>query len=357
VPAEKIIQFSAYQPKPAGTPAIENGVHLAPQGEGVYLGKSPANVGYHGIPDPTPLANSGEPGSHALPVHSETKVSPSTLVLPHAKLITLYGREWNSFRSRTAHCKKTNVPWPPERETFKKFLVGMGACPGPGPYTLHRIENDNPHYGPGLCKWALWALKEEQNNNKSDNVLLVDPLDGKKWTPKKIAEETGVTENMVRKRIKLLWTLYELLENKKSKFLRDKWLQADALPKPEPKGPKKVLRPITEVPSLARCLALSPIDDDHYEEIGETWVKNHNEICDEHDALIDWVNAFNAGVVPMPPYPNLKFLKNLLLKMTPERVALRFTPIPPPPTPAPTYSYKHDPADCMPDDEYDHDDS
>jgi hypothetical protein len=342
VPAEKIIQFSAYQPKPTGTPAFENGVHLAPQGEGVYLGKSPANVGSQGTPDPTPLANSGEPGSHAFPVHSETKVSPSTLALPHAKLITLYGREWNSFRSRTAHCKKTNVPWPPEWETFKKFLVGMGACPGPGPYTLHRIDNDNPHYGPGLCKWAL---KEEQNNNKSDNVLLVDPLDGKKWTPKKIAEETGVTENMVRKRIKLLWTLYELLANKKSKFFRDKWLQADALPKAPPKGPRKVLRPIEHVPSLQRCIAAMPIDEDHAQETGGIRHMHSAEVCDEYDAVIDWVNAYNAGL-PLPPCP-MKYLK---LKLPPpEIVALRFTPKPPEPEPAPTYSDKYDPADCMPD--------
>jgi hypothetical protein len=274
--------------------------------------------------------------------------------LPFGKLKADYPREFNSWRSRKLDCKKHGGKWSPEWDSFKGFLQSKGACPSPGPYTLNRINNANPDYGPRLCNWAG---KVEQNNNKSDNVLLTDPLDGKVWTPKKIANATGVTENAVRKRIKLLWTLYELLENKKSKFLRDKWLQADALPKAPPKGPKKVLRPITEVPSLARCLALSPIDDDHYEEIGETRVKNHNEICDEHDALIDWVNAFNAGVVPMPPHPNLKFLKNLLLKMTPERVALRFTPIPPPPTLAPTYSYKHDPADCMPDEEYDHDDS
>lgn len=350
MPAEKVIHFSAYQPKPAGTPAIENGVYLAPQGEGVYLGKSPANVGSQGTPDTTLLANSNEPGDDVPPVHSETKVSPSTLVLPHAELITLYGREWNSFRSRTAHCKKTNVPWPPEWETFKKFLVGMGACPGPGPYTLHRIDNDNPHYGPGLCKWAL---KEEQNNNKSDNVLLVDPLDGKKWTPKKIAKETGVAENAVRKRIKLLWTLYELLANKKSEFLRDKWLQADALPTAPPKGPKKVLRPITSVPSLDHFLAKAPIDDDHYEKTGEQRIAHFDEICDEHDTVIDWVNAYNAGL-PIPVYPALKYLK---LKLPPPKtVALRFTPKPPEPKSAPTYSYKYDPADCMPDDEYDHDD-
>src|SRR4029077_3224819 len=120
------------------------------------------------------------------------------------------------------------------------------------------------------------------------------------WTPKKIANARGVTVNTVYKRINKSWTLYELLAGKQSKFLRDKWLQADALPKPEPKGPKKVLRPIEHVPSLQRCLDSSPIDEDHAQKTGEQRIAHHDEICDEHDALIDWVNAFNAGVVPMP---------------------------------------------------------
>lgn len=179
----KAIQLSAYQPEPAGTPVIENGMYLAPHGDGVYLAESLENMGAQGIPDIPPLGNSGVPGSHAIAVHSDTKVCPSTLALPHAKLITLYWREWNSFRSRKAHCKKMKVPWPPEWETFKKFLASMGPCPGPGPYTLNRVNNANPNYGPGLCDWAP---PEVQNNNKSDNVQLVEPWTGKVWTPKTI---------------------------------------------------------------------------------------------------------------------------------------------------------------------------
>jgi len=228
----------------------------------------------------------------------------------------------------------------------------MGPRPGPG-YSLERITNAVPKYGPGLCVWAPATV---QNNNKSDNVQLVEPVTGKVWTPKQLAHLHGVSLNTIYKRISSFWSILELLAGKKSPSLRDLWLKLDELPKPEPKGPKKVLRPITRVPSLETCLTSSPIDDDHYYETGETRIKNFNEICDEHDAVIDWVNTFNAGL-PLPPRPNLKFLKNFLVKMTPERVALRFTPVPPPPKPAPTYSYKHDPADCMPDDEYDHDDS
>ena len=384
MPAEKVIQFSAYQANPKGSPPSQNGVNLALQGEWVNLAKSPANVGSQGIPDTPPLANSVEPGddvpgelnlkTNVLPAKAkvkakaEAKASPVKTPGPDGykidcvkmhfpELKVAYSAEFNSWRGRKHHCnkpenKKAGWEWSPEWDPFKGFLLSMGPCPGPG-YTLERIANLVPKYGPGLC---IWAPKTVQNNNKSDNVLLTDPLDGKVWTPKKIANATDVTVNTVYKRINKSWTLYELLAGKQSKFIRDKWLQADALPKPQPKGPKKVLRPITHLPSLETCLASSPTDDDYYEETGQTRIRNYNEICDEHDAVIDWANAFNAGVDPMPPHPNLKYLKNLLVKMTPERVALRFTPIPPEPKPAPTHSYKHDPADCMPYDEYDHDD-
>jgi hypothetical protein len=225
---------------------------------------------------------------------------------------------------------------------------------GPKPYpscTLHRVVNDLPAYGPGLCQWAG---KVEQNNNKSDNIQLVEPVTGVVWTPLKLAKLHGVSVQTIYKRINSFWSILELLGGKKSPSLRDLWVKLDELPKPEPKGPKKVLRPITQVPSLQQFLDSQPIDEDYYDESGKIRVKNFNEICDEYDAVIDWVNAFNAGL-PLPPLPNLKFLKNFLVKMTPERVALRFTPTPPEPKPAPTYSYKHDPAECMPEDEYDHD--
>jgi hypothetical protein len=145
------------------------------------------------------------------------------------------------------------------------------------------------------------------------------------------------------------------MAGKKSKFLRDLWLKLDDLPKPPPKGPKKVLRPIEHVPSVETCIALMPIDEDYAQETGEERHMYRSEVCDEYDTFIAWVNDFNAGL-PVPQYPPVKYLK---VRVAPDRVALRFTPKPPEPKPkpAPTYSYKHDPADCMPDDEYDHDDS
>jgi hypothetical protein len=373
MPVENVIQFSGHQPKTKSSPTPQNEVNFPLHGECGELAKGPANMGLQATPDTPPLANWVEPADDVSGVNSKTNVlPPKTKVKAKAKakpdflhlrtpgpdgykldcakmlfteLKTAYPWEFNSWRGNKNKCnnpagskkKFAWEPWPAEWNEFKDFLLDMEPKPSPE-HTLERLNNSLRKYGPGLC---VWTLPDAQNNNKSDNVLLVDPLDGKVWTPKKIANATGVAENAVRKRIKLSWTLYELLENKKSKFLRDKWLQADALPKAPPKGPKKVLRPIEQVPSLQRCLDLCPIDDDHYE--GETRIKNFPEICDEYDAFIDWVDDFNAGL-PVPQHPPVKYLK---VRVAPDRVALRFTPKPP--EPAPTYSSKHDPADCMPD--------
>jgi hypothetical protein len=140
-----------------------------------------------------------------------------------AQLKAAYPGEFNSWRGRKSHCSKTEGwEWSPEWGSFKDFLLSMGPKPSPD-FTLERSTNSVPKYGPGLC---VWANKPDQNNNKSDNVLLTDPLDGKVWTPKKIANATGVTVNTVYKRINKSWTLYELLAGKQSKFLRDNWPEA-----------------------------------------------------------------------------------------------------------------------------------
>lgn len=252
-------------------------------------------------------------------------------------------------------------------------------------WTLERINNSLRKYGPGLC---IWAPPDVQNNNKSDNVQLIDPMTGKKWTPKKLANLHGISVNTIYGRIGNFWTITELVVGKQSQYLRDIYLLLDALPDLKPPGKKVVHHPITSVPSLDLFLCVPPaiwgtreyhdlnnpnfdplgdphpeleVDEALYEDLGILRRLHHTEICDEHDAVVDWANAFNDGVDPMPPHPTLKYLKNLLVRMTPERVALRFTPVPKEPKskPAPTYStysHNHAPADWMPDDEYDHPD-
>jgi hypothetical protein len=269
---EKVVQFSAYQPEPKGSCPPKNGVNLGLQGECVNLAKSPVNMGLQGTPNTPPSANSGVPGddvssgvnlkTHVLPVKAKAKAKIKTSVspqktpgpdgykldcveMPYGKLKTEYSREFNSWRSRKHDCKKKGGKWSPEWDSFKTFLLSKGPCPGPGLYTLRRIDNANPDYGPGLCKWAL---KEEQNNNKSDNVQLVEPGTGKVWTPKKIANATGATVNTVYKRIGLHWSLPELLGGKKSPPLRDLWVNLDELPPAPSPAKKKVHREDTPSP-------------------------------------------------------------------------------------------------------------
>jgi hypothetical protein len=416
MPAENVIQFSGHQPKTKSSPTPQNEVNFPLHGECGELAKGPANMGLQATPDTPPLANWVEPADDVSGVNSKTNVlPPKTKVKAKAKakpdflhlrtpgpdgykldcakmlfteLKTAYPWEFNSWRGNKNKCnnpagskkKFAWEPWPAEWNEFKDFLLDMEPKPSPE-HTLERLNNSLRKYGPGLC---VWTLPDAQNNNKSDNVLPVDPLDGKKWTPKKLANLHGISVNTIYKRISSLWTITELVVGKQSQYLRDIYLLLDALPDLKHPGKMVVHHPIKSIPWLDEYLLVPPaiwsfreyhdlnnpkfdplgdphpeleVDEALYEDLGILRRLHHTEICDEHDAVVDWVNAFNAGVEPMPPYPTLKYLK---LKLPPpETVALRFTPIPPEPKPkpAPTYSYKHDPADCMPDDEYDHDDS
>jgi hypothetical protein len=397
VPAtKKVIQLSAYQPKTKSSPTPQNEVNFPLHGECGELAKSPVNVGSQGIPDTPPLANSVEPGdgdlgevnkTNVLPPKHEASASPlkQTKVKAKAKakpdflhlrtpgpdgyktdcdkmlftkLKAAYPHEETSWRGNKNKCnnpagskkKFAWEPWPAEWNEFKDFLRDMKPKPSPK-HTLNRLDNSLRKYGPGLCEWAL---PEAQNNNKSDNVPLVDPLNGKKWTPKKLANLHGISVNTIYKRISSLWTITELVFGKQSQYLRDIYLLLDALPDLKPPGKKVVHRPITSIPSLDEYLLVPPaiwssreyhdlnnpkfdplgdphpeleVDEALYEDLGILRRQHHAEICGEHDAVVDWVNAFNAGDEPMPPYPNLKYLK---LKLPPpETVALRFTPIPP----------------------------
>jgi hypothetical protein len=76
MPAEKVIQFFAYQPSPKGSPAPQNEVNFPLHGECGELAKSPVNVGSQGIHDTHPLANSVEPGDGDLDEVNKTNVLP-----------------------------------------------------------------------------------------------------------------------------------------------------------------------------------------------------------------------------------------------------------------------------------------
>ena len=117
---ENAIQLSDYQPEPTGSPAVQNGVNLALQGEGVNLAKAPANLGSQGIADTPPLGNSAEPGNGA-PDGVNLKA------MTFAELKLAYKREYNSWRSRKHDCKKKGGTWSPEWNSFKGFFSSNSA--------------------------------------------------------------------------------------------------------------------------------------------------------------------------------------------------------------------------------------
>ena len=196
-----------------------------------------------------------------------------------------------------------------------------------------------------------------QNNNKGDNVKIVEPLSGKTFTMLQLAKIHKVNVQTLYKRRTALWSDLELLVGKKLPHLHAMSVALHELPPPPPVGKKKVLQPF-KMPSYVPPGDWEPIEDDwqHYLDTGierNTHAMRHRE---EYDAVAAWVSTVTAGL-PVPPWPQLKYLK-----MNPpaaERLSRLYTPKPKA-TPKPAYTYYggYDPADCMPDpeDECDPDD-
>ena len=66
--------------------------------------------------------------------------------------------------------------------SFEQFMLDLGERPK-GDYTLDRIDNDGD-YEPGNCKWST---REEQQNNRSNNVTLThggETLSIAEWSKK-----------------------------------------------------------------------------------------------------------------------------------------------------------------------------
>lgn len=77
---------------------------------------------------------------------------------------------------------------------FARFLEDMG--PRPAGHTLDRVEGAHG-YSPANCRWAT---KEEQANNKRDNVVL--RLDGLSMTVAQWARRLEMTEATIRLRLR-----------------------------------------------------------------------------------------------------------------------------------------------------------
>lgn len=92
-------------------------------------------------------------------------------------------------------------------KSYEQFAADMGPPPSPE-HTLER-RDVNGNYSPDNC---YWALRDVQNNNKRNNVVL--ELDGKRLTLSQWARELGVNYSTLRKRIQMGWSDRETLLGK-----------------------------------------------------------------------------------------------------------------------------------------------
>ncbi len=121
-----------------------------------------------------------------------------------------YKRESNAHRNMKTRVKKTGGVVSPEFTQFRNFLASVGRILYEGKWTLDRINNKNPDYGPKLVRWADSTT---QNNNKSDTILLT--VNGITKPLTVWARNTDQKPNTLRRRRMVGWSDYEIVYAKK----------------------------------------------------------------------------------------------------------------------------------------------
>ena len=99
----------------------------------------------------------------------------------------------------------------PEFVEFADFLRCMGPRPDKH-FTLDRIDNDNPRYGPNLC---AWRDKDAQNNNKGNTIYLTN-VDGVTQPLTHWAKIKGQKPDTMRKRRLKGWSDADLIAGKQT---------------------------------------------------------------------------------------------------------------------------------------------
>jgi hypothetical protein len=128
--------------------------------------------------------------------------------LTRTELGEKYKAEYSSWRNMKQRAKAEAIIRP-EFDDFCSFLRHVGPKPAPN-YTLDRIDNENPSYGPGLVRWAS---KKTQNNNRSNTLFLVD-ADGTRKTLTEWAQTTGEKPDTLRRRRRDGWSDPEVIHGR-----------------------------------------------------------------------------------------------------------------------------------------------
>jgi hypothetical protein len=219
-----------------------------------------------------------------------------------------YGGEYTSWRNSKSRCNKKHWPWAAEWDAFKGFLLSMGPKPSPA-HTLDRIDNAVLAYGPDLCRWAD---KVTQNNNKGNNHKIVVPLTGEVLSVPKLMKLHSVKAKTVYKWFAGGYCVLELLAGKKSKSLHAVSVALDEFAASQPpkgkKPPAKKIKVPDWVPPPNEWNP-TPEQYDHYIETGEMQDNLCQEMRAEYDAVVAWVNGYNAGLEVPPEPPQGKYYK------------------------------------------------
>ena len=154
------------------------------EGSVIAEGKSSCTVNHSKVPSDSNLNDTPKLSPHLQDAEN----------LPATALNNKYPLTYSSWRNMKQRVHNDGAVIEPEFQDFRDFLKFMGPRPEKK-FTLDRLNNDDPRYGPDKC---FWRDKQAQNNNKSTTIFLTAP-DGTKLPLTSWAKITVQKPNTMRK--------------------------------------------------------------------------------------------------------------------------------------------------------------